>query len=252
MNQRAFIGGLPLDNVSLESIPTVLVGLALEKRKKPFLVTYLNAYHFNLAQKDEKYRRVLQEADLVYADGWGPVLAARFLGYRLPGRLTAYDFFFNFCRLCEKEGLSLFLLGGERGVACETVQELKARFSHLEIEGSYHGFFDRTEEKRLIRRINRLRPDFLLVNLGAPRQELWLNRNLPRLKVKVGWAVGGLFNYIGGMMPRAPYWLGKLGFEWLFRLVAEPKRLWQRYLFGLPVFVYTVVKLKRVVQKKRR
>jgi len=244
MKKRIWFANLPVDCVGLGSISSVLVGLAKRRRKNPFLVTYLNAHHFNLAQKSKEYYQILKRTDLVYADGWGIVLAVRLFGYKLPGRLTACDFFFDFCHLCQKEKISLFLLGGEKGIAQKTVKVLKKEFPHLRIKGWANGFFNKKEEKKLIKRINSARPDFLIVNMGAPRQEIWLDQNLPRLKVKVGWAVGGLFNYLAGRTPRVPYWIGKAGFEWLFRLLAEPKRLWQRYLIGLPLFALRVLKLR--------
>lgn len=242
--KRINFAGLVVDDVSSNNIVSVLVDLAKKKETKAAFVTYLNAYHFNLAQKNKKYLQVIKKADLVYADGWGIVLAAWLFGYKLPGRLTTFDFFSDFCQRCEKEKVSLFLLGGEDWVVRKTAEKLKNKFPNLNIKGFYKGYFSKREEGRIIDKINKYKPDFLIVNMGAPKQEFWLDKNLAHLKVKVGWAIGGTFNYVSGKTPRVPYWLGRLGFEWLFRLSVEPKRLWKRYLIELPKFGFNVLRLR--------
>ena len=90
------------------------------------------------------------------------------------------------------------------------------------------------------------RPDILLVGMGTPQQELWVDRYFDRIDASVVWTVGALFDYISGRMPRAPHWLSDNGLEWIFRLVMEPRRMWRRYLLGNPVF------LSRVFEERRR
>ncbi len=244
IKKRASIVDLPIDYVSLETFPSVLANLAKKKRAKPLLVTYLNAHNFNLAQKNERYRRILRGADLVYTDGWGVVLAARLFGYRLPGRLTAKDFFYEFCQIAEEKQMSLFFLGGSQSVIRKTSEILKKRFPKLKIRGAQNGFFSQGQEGAILLKINRTKPDFLIIGMGSPKQELWLAKNLPRLKIKVSWCVGGLFNYISGETTSCPGWLGDFGFEWLFRMLVEPKRLWRRYLIGGPEFLFQIIRLK--------
>ncbi|MBL7159453.1 WecB/TagA/CpsF family glycosyltransferase [Candidatus Microgenomates bacterium] len=241
---RIFFADLPIDRVSIKTIVPELVGLVKEARKRPYFVTYLNAHCANLALKNQKYRQILKKADLVYADGFGIVLAARVFGYKLPGRLTAKDFFDEFCKRAEREGNTIYFLGGERGVAEKMTKTLKEKYPRLKILGNHHGCFGKSDEKEIIRQVNILKPDFLLVGMGVPKQEQWLKKNLVHLKVKVGWCVGGLFDFVSGEKPKCPWWLGDLGFEWLFRLITEPKRLWKRYLIELPSFGYTLMRLK--------
>ncbi|MBU3956749.1 WecB/TagA/CpsF family glycosyltransferase [Patescibacteria group bacterium] len=241
---RVYLADLPVDYLSLKTVSPRLIRLAESKRKKPYLVTYLNAHNFNLASKNNTYKEILKKADLVYADGWGVVWAARLSGSQLPGRLTTKDFFEGFCRMAEKEKLSLFFLGGKEKVVNKMVKILKDKFPQIKIKGWQNGYFNGKEEKRISARINQLSPDFLIVGMGSPTQELWLAKNLSQLKIKVGWCVGGLFDFISEEKPRCPKWLGDLGFEWLFRLLTEPKRLWRRYLIGGPEFLSRVIRLK--------
>lgn len=241
---RILFADLPVNRVSLKTMVPTLIKLAKKPKDHPLFVTYLNAHCANLAFKNSKYRQILKKADLVYADGLGMVLAARLFGGRLPGRLTTKDFFDEFCQEAQKEGLTLYFLGGKRKVVEKMVKVLKERYPNLKILGCHHGFFRKSEEGELIRKINTQKPDFLLVGMGSPKQEIWLAENLSRLKIKVGWCVGGLFDFISGEKLRCPKWLGDLGFEWLFRLLTEPRRLWKRYLVELPAFGYTLLRLR--------
>ena len=241
---RIFFAGLPVDSVSIKEIAPELIRLAKNPKDQPYFVTYLNAHCANLALEDKKYRKILKQADLVYADGFGIVLAARLFGYKLQGRLTAKDFFDDFCQKVQKDGLSLYFLGAKKSIVDKITKVLKENHPDLKILGSHHGYFGKEQEKNIIEEINLLKPDFLLLGLGASKQEQWLKKNLIHLKVKVSWCVGGLFDFISEEKLRCPKWLGDLGFEWLFRLLTEPKRLWKRYLLELPLFGYTLVRLK--------
>jgi len=242
---RFFINdNIPINFSSISTISQQLINLSKVKRKIPFLVTYLNAYNLTLALKDADYAQLLNSFDFIYADGWGVILAARLFGIFLPGRLTAKDFFDQFCRLVVKEKKSLFFLGSKEETVKEMVNVLRKKFSQIRIKGWQNGYFLRKEEGLIIERINKLKPDFLIIGMGSPKQEEWLYKNLDKLNIKVGWCVGGLFDFLSGNKPSCPLWLGDLGFEWFFRLLTEPKRLWQRYLIGIPELFYRLIKLK--------
>ncbi len=242
---RFFIfNDIPIDYSSLKLINLQLIKLAKERKAKAAFVTYLNAYNLNLSLGNKEYLEILKEADLVYADGWGVVLVARIFGQRLPERLTTKDFFDGFCKLVERKKISLFLLGGEEKVISKMVKVLRNKFPQIDIKGWQNGFFKDGEENRILDKINRLKPDFLIIGMGSPEQEKWLYKNLERLNIKVGWCVGGLFDFISGSKPSCPKWLGDLGFEWFFRLLTEPKRLWQRYLIALPNLFFRLIKRK--------
>lgn len=247
--KRIYLDDIPVDDVSLETINSKLLELTRVEKKQPFLVTYLNAHNFNLAFKDKAYRQVLKKADLIYADGWGVVWAARFLGFNLPGRLTTKDFFDDFCQLAEKEKLSLFFLGGKKEVVEKMVKILNKKFPQIKIKGWQNGFFRDKEETEILSRINQLKPDFLIIGMGSPKQELWLAKNLSRLETKIGWCVGGLFDFVSGEKPSCPRCLGDFGLEWLFRFLTEPKRLAKRYLLGGPEFFYRLINLKLISLK---
>jgi N-acetylglucosaminyldiphosphoundecaprenol N-acetyl-beta-D-mannosaminyltransferase len=248
MAKRLWLSEIPVDIVSIKTIAGQLIGLVKNQKTTPCMVAYLNAHNFNLASKTKKLQRIFKKATLVYADGWGIVWAARILGGYLPGRLTAKDFFADFCQVAQKRGLKIFFLGGEQKVLDKMLGKLREKYPDLRIVGAASGYFNPQEEEVIIGRINRVRPDFLVVGMGTPKQEYWLAGNLDRLKVKVAWCVGGLFDFVSGSKPACPRLLGDLGFEWLFRLITEPKRLWRRYLPGGFEFLVNVVRIK-IAQK---
>ena len=190
----------------------------------------------------------LRRADLVYCDGYGVRLAARFSGRPVPHRMTGADWIWGLATLCERSGQPLYLLGSEPPVAREAAARLGRWYPKLDVVGAHHGFFDldSPHNQRVIEDINAHGPRIVLVGMGTPKQELWVDRYADRLDGAVVWTVGALFDYVSGHMPRAPRWLADNGLEWIFRLAIEPDRMWRRYLLGNPVF------LSRVLSEARR
>ena len=204
---------------------------------------YVNAHVLNQSQERGELRTALREADLVYCDGYGVRVAAKALDLPVPHRMTGADWIWTLAALCEETGRSVYLLGSEPGIAREAATRLRARHPGLEVAGAHHGFFEvgSPHAERVVEDINACRPDILLVGMGTPKQELWVQRHAAALEVDVLWTVGALFDYVSGRVPRAPAWLADNGLEWIFRLGIEPQRMWRRYLLGNPVFISRVM-----------
>lgn len=205
-------------------------------RSTPFTVAYANAQSCNLFVEHPSYREAIMKTSLVYLDGNGPRIAAWLAGNRLPRRMTAPDWFDDFCRFCQAHGLGLFLLGSEAGVAAAATQALADRHPSLRILGHQHGYFEAAQEQEIMDRINALQPDVLILAMGSPYQECWMATHRSQLHVPIIWGSGGALDYISGQSKRAPAWMRSLGMEWLGRLLLEPRRLWRRYLIGIPKF----------------
>lgn len=227
--------GIPVDVLDTRALCGQITSLALKGRKQK--VMYVNTDCMLLSFKDNSYRQILKKADLVYADGVGVVWGARLWGHHLPGRSTGADFFPVFCSEFAKHGLRIFLLGGREGTAEEAAVNLIKKNPGLQIVGTHHGFFKIEETQKIIDAVNAANPHILVVGFGAPLQEKWIDNNASRLNANVLWGVGGLFDFISGRMWRGPQWLLDNGFEWLCRLIAEPQRLWRRYLVGNSKFI---------------
>jgi N-acetylglucosaminyldiphosphoundecaprenol N-acetyl-beta-D-mannosaminyltransferase len=221
-------------------------GWASERRTRR--VMYVNAHVVNQSRATPGLSDALRRADLVYCDGYGVRLAARVLNRPVPHRMTGADWIWGLATLCELSGQPIYLLGSEPPLAREAAERLKRGYPRLEVVGAHHGFFDldSPHNERVIEHINAHRPRIVLVGMGTPKQELWVDRYADRLDGAVVWTVGALFDYVSGHMPRAPRWLADNGFEWIFRLAMEPQRMWRRYLLGNPVF------LSRVLSEAKR
>ncbi len=242
--------GVRIDNVDTEELLQRVLAFSQDQNGQK-RVMYVNADCMVLAQKNKRYRDILNSADLVYPDGAGVVLGARLWGLKLAGRSTAADFMPWFSREFARAGLSLFLLGARPGVAAEAARALKSRAPGLKVVGTHHGYFKREESPRVIELINESNADILLVGFGAPKQEFWIDENGQKLSPKVLWGVGGLFDFLSGRTPRGPRWMLDNGMEWLCRLIAEPRRLWKRYLIGNLVFLWFTI-WKRFSKKNKK
>jgi N-acetylglucosaminyldiphosphoundecaprenol N-acetyl-beta-D-mannosaminyltransferase len=172
-------------------------------RQYPFLAYYLSSVKFNLA------------------DGMGILWAARLYGGKLPERVTGSDFTQEIAALSAKNKYRIFLLGGKPGVADLAAVMLVKAHPGCVISGTQNGYFSDIEEDSIVECINRSKPDFLMVCLGNPRQEEWIERNFDRLHAKVIFGNGGALDFASGAVVRAPKWIQNIGFEWLWRLFQD-------------------------------
>lgn len=185
------------------------------------------------AQKDEHFRRILNLASLSVPDGFGLLLVSKFTDCPLKERVVGTDFLEYFCGVCEKEGRSVFFLGGRDGVAEKTAEKLKDKYGDLKVAGTLGGYIDLDDCFEDIKKVN---PDVLFVALGAPKQEKWIYENLPKLdSVRLAVGVGGAFDFISGNVKRAPKFMRWMGFEWFWRLITQPRRI-KRVLNAVVIF----------------
>lgn len=207
------------------------------------VVCYVNAHAVNLAASDAAFRAALDAATLVFCDGKAVQWAAHMLGHPLPERFTPPDWIEALCSRAARAGQKIYFLGGKQGVAGAAAERLRVAIPGLEIQGA-HGYFEHEPggTARAIERINAFEPTFLLVGMGMPRQELWIQRNLPELRPKVVMSVGGMFDFVSGRKIRGPRWMTDRGLEWVTRLMTEPRRLGSRYMVGNPMFVARVIR----------
>ncbi len=224
--------GLNFAAEPLSSIADEIVGRA-ERREKDLVFT-ANVDHLVLRMEDIRFHRAYDQATIVTPDGMPIVWMSRILKRPLPERVAGSDLMLEVARRLPAKSLSVFLLGGEPGVAEKAAERLQTLAPGLSVAGilSPPLFFEEEEQTngRIIEAVNRANPDLLLVGLGAPRQEIWLWENRSRLSFGVGMGVGGTFDFLAGRVRRSPRWIRNAGFEWAFRLAMEPRRLWKRYL----------------------
>jgi len=203
----------------------------------PAQVVTLGAEMANLAHDDDRYREVLNSAALVVPDTIGIVLASRWIGTPLPERVAGIDLIERLCALAAQRGLPIFLLGGAPGIASAAGLALEQRHPGLVIAGVESGYFRDEASGPVIERIRNSGARLVLVGLGFPRQEYWIHDHLAELGPAVCIGVGGSFDVISGRLARAPLAVRRVGLEWLYRLLHEPRRLWRRYARYNPRFV---------------
>jgi N-acetylglucosaminyldiphosphoundecaprenol N-acetyl-beta-D-mannosaminyltransferase len=237
---RVRLGQLGIDRFTRAEMLDDVLDHALHGTRTRQIVT-ANAQFYVLAEKDTRFRGCLERAEYSCADGMPVVWACnRFAGVQVP-RIAGVDFIEDVCRKGAAEGLRLFLLGGIPGAAKAAAAILSARCPGVEIAGVSCPPFHFEEQAETLQpvldAIAAAKPHILLVALGAPKQEFFIDQHVRPLGVPIAVGIGGSFEIISGALTRAPQWMQKAGLEWLFRLHQEPRRLWKRYLVGNVEFV---------------
>jgi N-acetylglucosaminyldiphosphoundecaprenol N-acetyl-beta-D-mannosaminyltransferase len=193
---------------------------------------------------DRTFRETYERAILVVADGAPVVWASRLLGKPLKSRVCGSDLLPAICERAAQREWRVFFLGGMPGVASHAATLLTNRFPGLNVIGTYappFGFESSLAEcQRIVTMVRTARPDILFVGLGAPKQEKWSAAHFEALGVPIIFCTGAAFDFVAGVIRRAPPWMQRIGLEWMFRLLQEPKRLWRRYLVDsltfMPIF----------------
>jgi N-acetylglucosaminyldiphosphoundecaprenol N-acetyl-beta-D-mannosaminyltransferase len=196
------------------------------------------------ASKDRELRKLLNSSELNIPDGVGVRLAARLRGVRLES-MSGIDIAEELLSVAASEGCRVFFLGAKRGVAEKAAENMRVRYSTLQICGVHHGYFDKSgaENVDVLKKIRAAAPDILFVCFGFPAQEKWITDNLASLpSVKLAMGLGGSLDVWSGNIRRAPLLVQKAGLEWLWRTVLEPKRA--RIFLDIPRFLIKALKDK--------
>jgi N-acetylglucosaminyldiphosphoundecaprenol N-acetyl-beta-D-mannosaminyltransferase len=229
--RRIDVLGVGFDNLSMAEAVSAALAL-IEAGNGGFVVTP-NPEIVMLAREDEGLRAALAGAALVLPDGIGVVKGAKILGTPLKGKVAGIDFAAGVMAGLAEKGGSVFLFGAKPGIAEKAGTELSARFPGLRIAGVNDGYF--SDDAPIVEKISAASPDLLLVCLGAPKQELWMQKYAGRLGVGLMAGLGGSLDVFAGEVSRAPKIWQELGLEWLYRLIREPRRIGR--MMKLPQFV---------------
>lgn len=244
--EKITILGVPIDCVTM-SEATQQASESLEKGQKFFIVTP-NSEIVIQANQDEKLLDIIKRSDMTVPDGIGLVIASKIIGKPLTERVTGIDLMENLLQYAHQKRLSVYLLGGKRGIAEEAARKIKEKYPGLIVAGHHHGYFKglhighagHQEELDVLARINEVKPDILFVALGAPKQEYFIDCYMKEIDAKLFMGVGGSFDVYSGQVERAPVFYQKLGLEWLYRGFKEPWRF--KRMAVLPKFVIEVLK----------
>ena len=214
-------------------------------KAQPRTIAYANVHVINTAQKDASLRNFLNDTDVCYCDGNGVVLGAKLLGSLLPERMTGADWIWKLAERAEKESWRIYWIGGEAGTTAAAATKLREAHPSLVI-ASDHGYHPKSgpENEAVIQNINAFAPHIVLVGMGTPIQEHWVSQVRAELQAPVVWCLGATADFISGNVERpGPEWLVE-NHEWLSRLIADPGRLWQRYLIGNTAFIARIARAR--------
>jgi len=225
-------------------------GIKSGKRISQFGV---NSDTINTIVRNEEYKQLINKADLIHIDGMSVLWALRLFGYSVPERVATPDLADDVLALADREKMKVFLFGAKEEVLILCRQNIEKRYPNLDIVGSRNGYYSPGEVNSIYNQINLAAPDILFLGMSSPQKELFYTSCGNNLKALYILGVGGFFDILSGIIKRAPLWMQKTGFEWLFRLIQEPKRLWKRYLIGIFQFLWltTKEKFRRTFKKNK-
>ena len=204
------------------------------------IVAFANAHALNIASRDTHIRAVMRKS-IILNDGIGVDIASLMLfGKAFPQNLNGTDFTPHYLQNT-RHHYRIFLLGSRKATIQRAAELFSRTFPRHQIVGCHHGYFTREDTAKINAVIKASNADVVLVGMGNPRQELWLADNLAATGARLGFAVGALFDFAAGNVPRAPAWMRSLRVEWLHRLTQEPGRLSRRYLLGNPLFILRIL-----------
>jgi len=234
--------------VSIGSIKSILhEAVRLIDNNQKFYICTVNAYLAVKANEDRELLKILNNAEVVIPDGMPLVWYSRLLRKPIPERISGYDFFYNFSKIANKKKYSYFFFGGMNDIVLVRLKNrLKKEFENIEVKGlicpPIMDTFPDEFDDYIVSTINKCKPDVLWVGVSAPKQEKWIYKNINRLNIKMAFGIGAAFNFYANVVRRAPLWMQKTGLEWLYRIYAEPKRLFGKYLIYNTKFIVLVFK----------
>ncbi len=235
--------GIRFDDFTLDQ--TVMAVKEKIRNKEATHLLGVNADKINdFYSDDEWYRRVILEADIVNPDGISVILASRFLKKELPERVAGIDLMERLLASSVEENFSVYFLGAKESVLTEMVHRMKEKYPNLTVCGFRNGYFDESEWETIANEIHQCNPDIVFVGITSPKKEYLIDHFIKFGINSVFMGVGGSFDVLSGNIKRAPKWVQKIGFEWFFRMIQEPKRLFLRYFIGNSKFLVKVLKEK--------
>lgn len=201
------------------------------RARVPHQIVVVNVAKLVKAKRDKALRRIINNADLVGADGVPLVWLSKRLGNPIPGRVNGTDLMEELVRLAAEKGYSIYFLGARPEVVRKVVKIYREKYPSLKVAGYRDGYFRPEEEGKVADEIRASGADIIFLAFGSPKKEQFVSRYLYQMNVPVVHGVGGSFDVVAGVTRRAPVWMQSWGLEWFYRFLQEPRRMWKRYLF---------------------
>jgi N-acetylglucosaminyldiphosphoundecaprenol N-acetyl-beta-D-mannosaminyltransferase len=237
---RVNVLGCPITKLGLEDF--VRSAEEFISSRKPHYIAVVNVAKLIRMRSDPLLTQSVCSADLIGADGVPVVWASRLLGDALPGRVNGTDLMYKLLTKANEKGYRIFFFGARQEVLDKVLDSVRTEYPRVKIAGFHHGYFRSGEEWAIVQKIRGARADIIFIAFDTPKKELWVKRYLSAMEVSVVHGVGGSFDVLAGVIPRAPHWMQRNGLEWLFRLYQEPRKMWRRYSITNTVFILLLMK----------
>lgn len=235
-----------IDNLTMQEALDEIDKLILQN-KNAYVVTP-NVDHIVQLERGGELNEVYKNADLILTDGKPLVWISKWYGRPIKEKISGSDLFPLLCEMAAKKGYTMYFLGAAEGVAAKAAENLTSRFPGLKVVETYsppYGFEkDEQEIEKIRQKIRAAHPHILIVGLGCPKQELFIFHNKDKLGVPISLGLGASLDYEAGNVKRAPKWMADHGFEWLYRIIQEPKRMAKRYLIDDMVIFKLAIKYR--------
>ncbi|TKJ39025.1 glycosyltransferase [candidate division LCP-89 bacterium B3_LCP] len=196
----------------------------------PHQIVVVNVAKLVKARRDPFLKQIINESDLVGADGVPLVWISKLLGNPIPGRVNGTDLMEQLVKRAAEKGHSIFFLGAKAEVVQKVVKIFTEKYPDLKVAGYRDGYFRHEEEDQVVDEIRSSNADIIFLAFGSPKKEIFVKKYLYRMNVPVVHGVGGSFDVVAGVTKRAPAWMQNCGMEWFYRFLQEPRRMWKRYL----------------------
>lgn len=240
MQQRVEILGCKIDNLSMEE--TLQKVDDFIKSGRPHQHVVVNVDKLVKASRDPQLRRIINECALINADGMAVVWASRLLGKPLKERVAGVDLFESIMQRAAAKTWRVFLLGAQEEVVSRVKHDYERKYPGLTVAGYRNGYWTQEDEQSVARQIEAAQADILFVAISSPKKEQFLNRYQAEMRIPFAMGVGGTFDVAAGKVKRAPKWMQKSGFEWFYRFLQEPRRMFKRYFIEDMVFFWLLLK----------
>ena len=233
--------GVKISAIDINDACSLVEDAILKRQKKYICVCPVST--IMECKRNEKVLMSVNSADLATPDGMPVVWIGKIQGYKNIRRVYGPELMQKICGISEKNGYRNYLYGSSPNVLTKLREKLNKKYPCLIINGSFSPPFrqlTKDEDDKIVEDINSSNPDIVWVGLGSPKQDLWMHEHRQRINAPIMIGVGAAFDFLAGTKPQAPRWIQDNGFEWLFRLITEPNRLWRRYLINNSLFVFYV------------
>lgn len=233
--------GCPLDPITSADLLQTLTA-QIKMRTGTSVIQFVNANKVAKIHEDPKMGEIMRRADYVLADGQPLLPMASLLGMKVPERIDGIGLMRKFLELADREKFSVYLLGAKQEVVEECVRQIETTYPGIRLAGQRNGYFDEDDIPNIAAGVAATQPDFLFLGMGSPMKERLADEWKNELGAVVIQGVGGSFDVMAGLVKRAPRWMQKLGIEWLYRVVQEPRRMFWRYFKTNTVCLWLFVK----------